>query len=94
MSVWLSVTEWGPSASVGVVKGELQGAAEPPSTVQVVAPGWLSSIVNVISGVWPEIDWPSAGEVTVSTGAVVSTLKETSAEPTFSAASVCLTTTV
>ena len=38
-SVLVTVTEFRPWPSVGVVNGELQAAAALPSTAQVVAPG-------------------------------------------------------
>ena len=52
-SVWVRVTEWGPSASEGVVNGELHGAATAPSTAQVVLPTWLSLTLKTTSGVCP-----------------------------------------
>jgi hypothetical protein len=55
-SVWLTVTEWGPSLKDGAVNGEVQAEAAPPSTAQVLAPANWSLTLKATCGVDVPID--------------------------------------
>ncbi|MDO9173558.1 MAG: hypothetical protein Q7V62_02065 [Actinomycetota bacterium] len=93
VSLAVTVTECGPSLSTGVVNGELQESAAPPSTAQVVVLGFASDTANVTLGVLSASAAPAVGALIETTGSTVSTLNETVADPTLPARSVCRTVT-
>ena len=87
--VAVTTTEWTPWPNVAVVNGELQAAAAPPSTEQVMLVG-EPVVLNVIVGVVSLVTAPLAGEVIVTTGAAT-TVKVVEAEPVLPAWSVAVT---
>ncbi|MDO9173602.1 MAG: hypothetical protein Q7V62_02285 [Actinomycetota bacterium] len=91
VSLAVTVTECGPSGNSSAVKGELQATAAPPSTLQLIVPGFTSDTANVMSGVLSASEAPSAGALIVTAGRTVSMTNETAAEPMLPARSVCRT---
>jgi hypothetical protein len=88
-----TVTEWDPSASAAVVKGEVQDAKAPASVAQVTAPRWASVAVKAMLAVAVLSCWPAVGVDIDTTGAIVSETKLRVAVAAFPAASTCLTET-
>jgi hypothetical protein len=93
-SVAVTVTVWLPWVSAEVVKPELQLVALPPSVAHVVVVELASATPKLITGVVDAMTAVAAGELIVTTGATVSTVKTTACVAMFPAASVALTDAV
>jgi hypothetical protein len=93
-SVLETVTVCWPSASEGVVKGELQAFAAPVSILHLVAPGFASVALNWIVGVAVASSAAGNGCEIATLGWVESIVNVTDAVWLFDARSVLETTTV